>query len=112
MREDEPQPQQQPQHAEGGDLSRIDFQRMMDPSAEDIYRQCRDRLQQALGDPDTPRSALPAISKELTRVTDRLDRLEGGDPLLGGLEGSDTDDGSGTSEGSEQGATAAGRETV
>lgn len=69
------------------DLSRDEFKRMMDESLEDVLRRNRDRLSQALDDPDTPANALAAISRQLIAVVERLDRLEGGDPLLDAPEG-------------------------
>lgn len=70
------------QAKERPDLSRDEFRRMMDESLEDVLRRNRDRLSQALDDPDTPANALAAISRQLIAVVERLDRLEGGDPLL------------------------------
>ena len=55
---------------------------MMDDSLEDVLRTNRDVLAKALTDPGTPPNALPAISRQLIAVTERLDQLEGGDPLL------------------------------
>lgn len=110
-----PTPSSKPQagQSERPDLSRDEFKRMMDESLEDVLRRNRDRLSQALDDPDTPANALAAISRQLIAVVERLDRLEGGDPLLGGLEGSDTDDDDGDHDGSgEPERAAAGRETV
>lgn len=72
------------------DLSRDEFKRMMDESLEDVLRRNRDRLSQALDDPDTPANALAAISRQLIAVVERLDRLEGGDPLLDAGDDADT----------------------
>ena len=72
-------------------LSRLEFHRMMDDSMEDVLRLNRDVLSRALTSPDTPANALAAISRQLLAVTERLDRLEGGDPLLGIDAGDDTD---------------------
>lgn len=74
------------------DLSRDEFKRMMDESLEDVLRRNRDRLSQALDDPDTPANALAAISRQLIAVVERLDRLEGGDPLLDAGDGLDSRD--------------------
>ena len=71
------------QTEERPDLSRDEFKRMMDDSLEDVLRMNRDVLSRALTSPDTPPNALPAISRQLVAVTERLDQLEGGDPLLG-----------------------------
>ncbi|WP_455676481.1 hypothetical protein [Pseudoscardovia suis] len=71
-------------------LSRLEFHRMMDDSMEDVLRLNRDVLSRALTSPDTPANALAAISRQLLAVTERLDRLEGGDPLLGIDAGDDT----------------------
>lgn len=75
-------PAPKPRKAERTDLSRDEFRRMMDESLEDVLRRNRDRLSKALDDPDTPANALAAISRQLIAVMERLDRLEGGDPLL------------------------------
>lgn len=64
------------------ELTRIEFKRMMDDSLEDVLRTNRDVLAHALTDPSTPANALAAISRQLIAVTERLDQLEGGDPLL------------------------------
>ena len=64
------------------ELTRGEFKRMMDDSLEDVLRTNRDVLAKALTDPGTPPNALPAISRQLVAVTERLDQLEGGDPLL------------------------------
>ena len=64
------------------ELTRGEFKRMMDDSLEDVLRTNRDVLARALTDPGTPANALPAISRQLIAVTERLDQLEGGDPLL------------------------------
>lgn len=64
------------------ELTRIEFKRMMDDSLEDVLRTNRDVLAHALTDPGTPANALAAISRQLIAVTERLDQLEGGDPLL------------------------------
>ena len=64
------------------ELTRGEFKRMMDDSLEDVLRTNRDVLAKALTDPGTPPNALPAISRQLIAVTERLDQLEGGDPLL------------------------------
>ncbi|OZG52778.1 hypothetical protein [Pseudoscardovia suis] len=74
------------------DLSRDEFRRMMDESLEDVLRRNRDRLSKALDDPDTPANALAAISRQLIAVVERLDRLEGGDPLLDAGDGLDSRD--------------------
>ena len=98
-----PEPSPAPKKAkERPDLSRDEFKRMMDESLEDVLRRNRDRLSQALDDPDTPANALAAISRQLIAVVERLDQLEGGDPLLdaGGGDGAmdltqEADDGAG-----------------
>ena len=64
-------------------LTRLEFHKMMDDSMEDVLRLNRDVLSKALTSPDTPANALAAISRQLLAVTERLDQLEGGDPLLG-----------------------------
>lgn len=87
----ETKPVPKPRKAERPDLSRDEFRRMMDESLEDVLRRNRDRLSQALDDPDTPANALAAISRQLIAVVERLDRLEGGDPLLDIDAGGDAD---------------------
>ncbi|KFJ02648.1 hypothetical protein [Bifidobacterium thermacidophilum] len=64
------------------ELTSVEFKRMMDDSLEDVLRTNRDVLAHALTDPGTPANALAAISRQLIAVTERLDQLEGGDPLL------------------------------
>lgn len=64
------------------DIGRREFDRMMDGSIEDVLRANRDRLQRALDDPDTPASALPAISRQLIAVCRELETSLAGDPLL------------------------------
>ena len=89
---DTAEPALKPKQAkERPDLSRDEFRRMMDESLEDVLRRNRDRLSKALDDPDTPANALAAISRQLIAVVERLDQLEGGDPLLDTLDG-DTQD--------------------
>lgn len=51
---------------------------MMDGSMLDILRANRDRLQQAMDDKSTPANALPAISRQLIAVCDRIESLQGG----------------------------------
>ena len=84
----------EPEPVNGGKpspLSRLEFHRMMDDSMEDVLRLNRDVLSRALTSPDTPANALAAISRQLLAVTERLDRLEGGDPLLDIDAGDDAD---------------------
>lgn len=86
------------------ELTRVEFKRMMDDSLEDVLRTNRDVLSRALTSPDTPPNALPAISRQLVAVTERLDQLEGGDPLLGipgDTMGSDEFNAEGTAAGAE-----------
>lgn len=59
----------------------------MDDGIEDVLRMSRDRLKAAMEDMETPANALPAISRQLIAICDRLEAMEGGDPLL------DDDDG-------------------
>lgn len=86
------------------ELTRVEFKRMMDDSLEDVLRTNRDVLARALTDPSTPANALAAISRQLIAVTERLDQLEGGDPLLGipgDTMGSDEFNAEGTAAGAE-----------
>ena len=64
------------------ELTSVEFKRMMDDGLEDVLRTNRDVLAHALTDPGTPANALAAISRQLIAVTERLDQLEGSDPLL------------------------------
>ncbi|MBU9103183.1 hypothetical protein KTF57_02360 [Bifidobacterium adolescentis] len=50
---------------------------MMDDSLEDVLRMNRDRLKAALDDPGTPANALPAISRQLIDVCERLQGMSG-----------------------------------
>ena len=63
---------------EVADLDRQGFERMMDGSMEDVLRRNRDRLQAALDDIATPANALPAISRQLIAVCERIESLSGG----------------------------------
>lgn len=89
------------------ELTRVEFKRMMDDSLEDVLRTNRDVLSRALTSPDTPANALAAISRQLIAVTERLDQLEGGDPLLG-IPG----DTMGSDEFNAEGTAAAGAEII
>ncbi|MFR0588808.1 hypothetical protein ACLUWG_03200 [Bifidobacterium apri] len=60
------------------DLDQRSFERMMDGSMLDMLRANRDRLQQAMDDKSTPANALPAISRQLIAVCDRIESLQGG----------------------------------
>ena len=66
------------------DLDQRSFERMMDGSMLDMLRANRDRLQKAMDDTSTPANALPAISRQLIDVCERIESLQGGgltDPL-------------------------------
>lgn len=66
------------------DLDQRSFERMMDGSMLDMLRANRDRLLKAMDDSMTPANALPAISRQLIAVCDRIKSLQGGgltDPL-------------------------------
>lgn len=60
------------------DLDQRSFERMMDGSMLDMLRANRDRLQKAMDDVSTPANALPAISRQLIAVCDRIESLQGG----------------------------------
>ena len=60
------------------DLDQRSFERMMDGSMLDMLRANRDRLQKALDDASTPANVLPAISRQLIAVCDRIESLQGG----------------------------------
>lgn len=58
------------------ELDKDTFERMRDGALVDILRFNRDVLQKALGSPDTPPSALAAISKQLIAVCGQIETLE------------------------------------
>ena len=60
------------------DLDQRSFERMMDGSMLDMLRANRDRLQKAMDSESTPANALPAISRQLIAVCDRIESLQGG----------------------------------
>ena len=60
------------------DLDQRSFERMMDGSMLDMLRANRDRLQKAMDDASTPANALPAISRQLIDVCERIESLQGG----------------------------------
>lgn len=60
------------------DLDQRSFERMMDGSMLDMLRANRDRLQKAMDATSTPANALPAISRQLIDVCERIESLQGG----------------------------------
>ena len=68
--------------ARGPELDRRSFERMMDDSFEDVLRHNRDRLRAALDDISTPANALPAISRQLIAISERLENMHGGGGLF------------------------------
>lgn len=76
------------------DLDQRSFERMMDCSMLDMLRANRDRLQKAMDDTSTPANALPAISRQLIDVCERIESLQGGGltDLLDDEEDEVTDD--------------------
>ena len=76
------------------DLDQRSFERMMDGSMLDMLRANRDRLQKAMDDTSTPANALPAISRQLIDVCERIESLQGGGltDLLDNEEDEVTDD--------------------
>ena len=60
------------------DLDQRSCERMMDGSMLDMLRANRDRLQKAMDDTSTPANALPAISRQLIDVCERIESLQGG----------------------------------
>lgn len=60
------------------DLDQRSFERMMDGSMLDMLRANRDRLQKAMDNMSTPANALPAISRQLIDVCERIESLQGG----------------------------------
>lgn len=65
-------------HEPESDLDQRSFERMMDGSMLDMLRANRDRLQKAMDDASTPANALPAISRQIIAVCDRIESLQGG----------------------------------
>lgn len=76
------------------DLDQRSFERMMDGSMLDILRDNRDLLRKAMADPTTPANVLPAISRQLIDVCERIEALQGGGltDLLDDEEDEVTDD--------------------
>ena len=76
------------------DLDQRSFERMMDGSMLDMLRANRDRLQKAMDATSTPANALPAISRQLIDVCERIESLQGGGltDLLDDEEDEVTDD--------------------
>lgn len=76
------------------DLDQRSFERMMDVSMLDMLRAIRDRLQKAMDATSTPANALPAISRQLIDVCERIESLQGGGltDLLDDEEDEVTDD--------------------
>lgn len=76
------------------DLDQRSFERMMDGSMLDMLRANRDRLQKAMDNTSTPANALPAISRQLIDVCERIEALQGGGltDLLDDEEDEVTDD--------------------
>lgn len=76
------------------DLDQRSFERMMDGSMLDMLRANRGRLQKAMDDTSTPANALPAISRQLIDVCERIEALQGGGltDLLDDEEDEVTDD--------------------
>lgn len=76
------------------DLDQRSFERMMDGSMLDTLRAIRDRLQKAMDDTSTPANTLPAISRQLIDVCERIESLQGGGltDLLDDEEDEVTDD--------------------
>ena len=81
-------------HEPEPDLDQRSFERMMDGSMLDMLRANRDRLQKAMDDTSTPANALPAISRQLIDVCERIESLQGGGltDLLDDEEDEVTDD--------------------
>ncbi|MBF9696519.1 hypothetical protein IHQ76_06890 [Bifidobacterium dentium] len=68
----------EPAGTPAGDLDKRNFERMMDGSMLDMLRANRDRLLKAMDDTRTPANALPAISRQLIAVCERIESLQGG----------------------------------
>lgn len=58
-------------------IDRETFESMMDGDLKDILRANRDRLRKALDDPDTRTADLPALSRQLISVCEKLDNMSG-----------------------------------
>lgn len=76
------------------DLSKRTFDRMLDSTLEEELRFTRDVLHKALISPDTPASALAAISRELVNVTEKLEATVNDSEPSGSLFGGEAFDGS------------------
>ena len=63
-------------------IDKNEFDRMMDGSMADILRHQRDVLQKAMDDPATRTSDLPALSRQIIAICEKLDSLSGGDLLF------------------------------
>lgn len=68
------------------ELDKDTFERMRDGALVDTLRFNRDVLQKALGDPDTPPSALASISKQLIDVCRQIETLETDGDVLASSE--------------------------
>lgn len=68
------------------DLTKETFERMCDASVLEELRYARDILHKAMISPDTPANALPAISKELISITEKIEGMSDSTNTLSALE--------------------------
>lgn len=68
------------------DLTRETFERMCDASVLEELRYARDILHKAMISPDTPANALPAISRELIGITEKIEGMSDSTNPLSALE--------------------------
>ncbi|UQA84498.1 DUF6076 domain-containing protein [Gardnerella vaginalis] len=68
------------------DLTKETFERMCDASVLEELRYARDILHKAMISPDTPANALPAISKELISITEKIEGMSDSTNPLSALE--------------------------
>lgn len=71
------------------DLTKETFERMCDASVLEELRYARDILHKAMISPDTPANALPAISRELIGITEKIEGMSDSTNPLSALETED-----------------------
>lgn len=67
-------------------LTKETFERMCDTSVLEELRYARDILHKAMISPDTPANALPAISRELIGITEKIEGMSDSTNPLSALE--------------------------
>lgn len=68
------------------ELTKETFERICDASVLEELRYARDILHKAMISPDTPANALPAISKELISITEKIEGMSDSTNPLSALE--------------------------